>query len=265
MNKQKLTIVKIGGNVIDDELTLKLFLQQFTVIPGNKILVHGGGKIATELSHKLNIEVKMHEGKRITDKASLDITIMAYAGLINKKIVSLLQALSCNAIGLSGVDGNSIKATKRPVKEIDYGYVGDLEVENINNNFFHKLLEQGTIPVLSAITHDGEGNMLNTNADTIASYVAMGLSKIYDVKLIYCFEKNGVLKNIHDELSVIKTINSKLYLELKNKKLIHSGMIPKMDNAFKALKNGVKSIQIGKAEQLLNILNNEHESTTLCN
>ncbi len=263
MTKEKLIIVKIGGHVIDDKVALKKFLQQFSEIKANKLLVHGGGKLASELANKLNIPVVMHEGKRITDKETLDITTMVYAGLINKTIVAQLQSLSCNAIGLCGTDANCIKANKRPVSEIDYGFVGDINADSINTKFISGLLKQKITPVFSAITHDGKNNLLNTNADTIASYISVAMSHIYDVQLVYCFEKNGVLKNVNDQRSLISKINEEQYQVLKEEGIIHSGMIPKLDNAFKALYQGVNSIHIGNSNYLLELLKTQQHAGTI--
>jgi acetylglutamate kinase len=246
----KLYIVKIGGNVIDDSESLHHFLQDFADLDGFKILVHGGGKVATELSEDLGIEAKMHEGRRITDIETLRIVTMVYAGLINKNIVAQLQSRNCNAIGLSGADGNTIKADKRPVKNIDYGFVGDIGESSVNAGALKKLLEGGFIPVFSAITHDGAGQLLNTNADTIASALAVSLSSRYETSLIYCFEKKGVLKNVEDEFSIIRLIKSTEVEELSSKGVISGGMLPKIHNAFEAINKGVKEVLIGKADEL---------------
>lgn len=253
----RLTVVKVGGNVIDDSGKLKSFLTAFAALEGFKILVHGGGKIATELSAELGIEAKMLEGRRITDLESLRVVTMVYAGLINKNIVAQLQANNCNAIGLSGADGNLIKAVKRPVKldssgakAIDYGYAGDLNDESVDSHRMKQLLDSGFIPVFSAITHDGSGQLLNTNADTIASVIAVAMAGLYKVSLVYCFEKKGVLMDVMDENSVVREINLPDYMQLKADKVIYEGMIPKMDNAFDAIKEGVKEVFIGKSDEL---------------
>jgi acetylglutamate kinase len=263
MKKKNLIIVKIGGQVIDDKDSLKDFLKQFAEIKEDKILVHGGGRLATELSNKLNIPVKMQEGRRITDRETLDIATMVYAGLINKNIVAGLQSLNCNAIGLCGADGNCIKAEKRAVKEIDYGFAGDLGQESVNTIFLSELLNHCLVPVFNAITHDGGGNLLNTNADTIASTLAVSLSSIYEVKLVYCFEKNGVLRHANDDSSLISTINTKEYFHFKEQGIINGGMIPKLDNAFGALNNGVRTVHIGKAEQLSKLIKKEEYAGTI--
>lgn len=243
-------IIKIGGNVIDDEEQLHLFLEKFAALQGKKILVHGGGKIATRVADSLGVEVKMLEGRRITDEKMLDVVTMVYAGLTNKKLVALLQKNNCDAVGLSGADGNIIKAVKRAVKQVDYGYVGDILFDSVNTLSLKKFLDAGFTPVFSAITHNGLGQLLNTNADTIASALAISLSKIYDTQLIYCFEKNGVLRDVSDESSVIKSINIEEFQRLKLDKVIFEGMVPKLDNAFEAISKGVKNVYIGNALNL---------------
>ena len=244
----KLKIVKIGGNIIDDETKLNSFLTSFAQLEGPKILVHGGGKLATRLAEKMNIPVKMNEGRRITDADTLDIITMVYAGKINKNIVAQLQANGCNSVGFSGADGNTIIAKKRPVKEIDYGFVGD--VVKVEVNTIKLLLINNLTISFCAISHDKNGQLLNTNADTIASELSIALSKDYDVELFYCFEKNGVLENINDDDSVIEQINKLTYQQLKSDKVIYEGMIPKLDNCFYALNKGVQNIHIGKPEML---------------
>jgi len=245
-----LHIIKIGGNVIDDDIQLQSFLEKFAALQGKKILVHGGGKIATRIAADLGIQAKLVDGRRITDKPMLDVTTMVYAGLTNKHIVSSLQKYDCDALGLCGADGNTIKAVKRPVRKIDYGYVGDILVDSVNTLNIKKFLEAGFTPVFSAITHNGLGQLLNTNADTIASALAVSLAKIYETKLIYCFEKNGVLRNVDDPESVIKSIKADEFETLKADKVIYEGMIPKLENAFDALGKGVKNVFIGNALNL---------------
>ncbi|MEK6616351.1 MAG: acetylglutamate kinase [Bacteroidota bacterium] len=258
---KKLIVIKIGGNVIDDEKQLSSFLNDFSSISGNKILVHGGGKIATELGKQLGIEPKMIGGRRITDADTLRMVQMVYGGLINKNIVAQLQARNCNAIGLTGADGNSILSRKRIVGKIDYGFVGD--IVKINSNEISSLLKSGLSPVIAPLTHDGKGQMLNTNSDTIASAVASALSRLYEVNLIYCFEKSGVLKNINDENSVIEKLNSKEYEKLKRDGVISEGMIPKIDNAFDALKQGVRTGMICYAKDLKKAASNKKTGTRL--
>ena len=249
----KLLIIKIGGNIIDDDGKLRFFLKEFATLAGKKILVHGGGKAATKLAGDLNIPQQMVEGRRITDPETLKIVTMVYAGLINKNIVAQLQANGCNAIGLSGADGNAINAHKRNSRSgLDYGFAGDVDV--INTGFLQLLLTQNLSVVMAPITHDGKGQLLNTNADTIAQEIAKALGTLYDVHLIYTFEKAGVLLNADDEASVIAQINKESYQRLIEKKLVFAGMIPKLDNAFSALHNGVNRVIIGKAENLQQLI-----------
>jgi acetylglutamate kinase len=246
-----LTIVKIGGNVIDDSENLHYFLEDFSALEGDKILVHGGGKIATDLGVSMGVEAKMVEGRRITDIQTLRIVTMAYAGLINKNIVAQLQARSCNAIGLTGADGNTIKAVKRPVKTIDYGFVGDLQEDSVAVGTIDSLLSAGLVPVFCAITHDGDTQLLNTNADTIASALAVALSQRYETTLMYCFEKRGVLRDVEDENSLVPEICMDEFESLKDQGVVSGGMIPKLHNAFEAIKSGVKEVYIGHADELL--------------
>ena len=208
-----LHIIKIGGNVIDNSENLHNFLKDFAALDGYKILVHGGGKVATQLADTLGIESKLVDGRRITDIETLRVVTMVYGGLINKNIVASLQRVKCNAIGLTGADGNFILAKKRPVKTIDYGFVGDIDEHSINPENLRNLMEAGFVPVFCALTHDGEGQLLNTNADTIASALAVALSKLYETTLIYCFEKKGVLQDIDDEDSLIREIDPQRYEE----------------------------------------------------
>lgn len=245
-----LTIIKIGGNVIDNSENLHRFLADFTELPGDKILVHGGGKIATELSESLGIEAKMIEGRRVTDIETLRIVTMVYAGLINKNMVAQLQAKGANAIGLSGADGNVIKAKKRPIDPIDYGYVGDLDETSVGTATLDSLLKAGLIPVMCAITHDGDTQLLNTNADTIASAVAVAMSSLYQTQLVYCFEKKGVLKDVTNDDSVVREIRANEFENLKADGTVAGGMIPKLHNAFEAIKKGVSAVYIGKADEL---------------
>ncbi|WP_316735189.1 acetylglutamate kinase [Pedobacter aquatilis] len=247
---KQLTIIKIGGNVIDNSENLHGFLLDFTALPGDKILVHGGGKIATELGESLGVEAKMVEGRRITDIETLRVVTMVYAGLINKNMVAQLQAKGSNAIGLTGADGNVIKARKRPVKEIDYGFVGDLDENSVSAETLDSLLKAGLVPVLCAITHDGATQLLNTNADTIASSVAVAMSSLYDTRLVYCFEKKGVLRDVNDDASVVREIKADEFEGLKADGTVQGGMIPKLHNAFEAIKKGVLAVYIGKADEL---------------
>lgn len=242
-NKPALTLVKIGGKVLDNPVASAQILEDFSSINGPKILVHGGGNEASRLAESMGIQPLMVEGRRVTDAAMLDIVVMTYAGLLNKKMVAQMQSLGQNALGLTGADGNSILSVKRPFKNIDFGFVGD--VVAVNATFIHNILTQNIVPIFCAITHDGQGQLLNTNADTIASQLAIALSELYNVKLYYCFEKSGVLEDVDNEDSLIKNINEKIYKNLREKNAIHSGMIPKLDNCFEALNKGVKSIIIG--------------------
>jgi acetylglutamate kinase len=240
---EKLSIIKIGGNIIEDEASLHAFLKLFSNLDGKKILVHGGGKRATTIASKLGIESKMIQGRRITDAETLEVITMVYGGLVNKNIVAKLQALQVDAIGLTGADINSIKSDKRPVTAIDYGFVGD--VKEVASNAINKLIQADFTPVFCAITHNGNGQLLNTNADTIASQIAIGMSKIYETSIYYCFELNGVLRDINDKNSVVKHLNSKTYQELLKDGIIADGMLPKLDNCFDALTNGVHKVHIG--------------------
>ncbi len=243
-----LHIIKIGGNIIDDEAKLSSFLQSFADLEGRKILVHGGGKLATKLAVQLGIEQTMIDGRRITDTETLKIVTMVYAGYINKNIVARLQAQGCRSIGLTGADGAMIKAHKRNHATIDYGFVGD--VDSVDAGFLQSLIEQQIAVIAAPITDDGKGQLLNTNADTIAQEIAKAMSGLYKTVLIYSFEKNGVLLDVNDNASVIPVINPSSYAELKSKELIFAGMLPKLDNAFAALQSGVNKVIIGNAEDL---------------
>lgn len=258
----KLFVIKIGGNIIDDETKLSSFLQQYASVAGKKILIHGGGKLATKLAEQMNIPQQMVDGRRITDAETLKIVTMVYAGLINKNIVAQLQALRCNAIGLTGADGNAILAHKRGAEKLDYGFAGD--VDEVNAGFLYSLLKDNLTPVFAPITHDAKGQLLNTNADTIAQEIAKSLASFFQVELIYSFEKAGVLKDASDAGSVIPTINQQYFTDLKEQNVIFAGMIPKLDNAFTALNNGVKKVVIGPAENLHSLINGE-AGTTLVN
>jgi acetylglutamate kinase len=248
MPKEKLSIVKIGGNIIEDDLSLKAFLKLFANLKGKKILVHGGGKRATSIASKLGIESKMVNGRRITDAETLEVITMVYGGLVNKNIVAQLQALQVDAIGLTGADINSIASEKRPIKEVDFGFVGD--VKKVAHKSIDKLIQADFTPVFCAITHDGKGQLLNTNADTITSQVAVGMSELYETSIYYCFELNGVLKDINDKNSVVKYLNTSLYKELLSDGIIVDGMLPKLENCFDALNHGVKTINMGNTSML---------------
>jgi acetylglutamate kinase len=248
---RRLFVIKIGGNVIDDEEALSAFLTDFAAIDAPKILVHGGGKIATRLGERLGIVSQYVQGRRITDDATIDLVTMVYGGLVNKQVVAALQARQCNAIGLTGADGNCIPAVKRPVTGIDYGWVGDVKASEVNAAGLETIIEGGMVPVLAPLTHDGKGHILNTNADTIASSVAVALSGQYAVRLIYCFEKKGVLEDIDREDSVISLINRENQTRLLREGKLADGIIPKIDNAFAAIDAGVGEVLIGDARDLL--------------
>jgi acetylglutamate kinase len=252
-SKAPLFIVKIGGNVIDDEVKLLSFIKEFAAIKGHKILVHGGGKMATRVAESMGISQQMIEGRRITDAETLKVVTMVYAGYINKNITAQLQAAGCNAIGLSGADGNVIKAHKRVHPITDYGFAGD--VDEVNASLIRQLLEQNISIVFCPITHDASGLLLNTNADTIAQEVAKAMSAFYEVSLIYCFEKPGVLMDAEDDGSVIEKIDLESFVTLKGKNIISEGMVPKLQNAFTALEAGVQHIRIGHAGQLRQLVN----------
>lgn len=252
---QTLKVIKIGGNIIDNEQALDAFIEAFSKIEGPKILVHGGGKLATKLAEQMGVTVKMDAGRRLTDAVTLDIITMVYAGKINKNLIAKLQANKCNAIGFSGADGNTIVSKKRPIKDIDYGFAGD--VVRVNTDALEVLLNNKITPVFCAITHDENGQLLNTNADTIASALAIGFAKIYQTELYYCFEKNGVLQDVNDADSVIENINSDNYKTLISDGVITDGMLPKLNNCFHAIENNVYKVCIGKPEMVFN-LNNKH-------
>ncbi len=227
------------------------FYKILPLSPAKKILVHGGGKIATKIGDQLGIASKYINGRRITDDDTIDVVTMVYGGLVNKKMVAQLQSIGCNAIGLTGADANLIPATKRPVKEIDYGWVGDIDTKKLPVSNWQLLLDHHFVPVLAPLTHDENGHILNTNADTIASSVAVALSGLYDVRLIYCFEKKGVLENVDDENSVITLITKEKYQQLLAEEKLFAGILPKIDNAFAAIQNGVKEVLIGDARDLV--------------
>ena len=247
---QKLTIVKVGGKVVEEPTSLHALLDDFSKLAGHKMLVHGGGRSATRLSEQLGIKARMHEGRRITDQATLEVVTMVYAGLVNKNIVAALQARNINALGFSGADLNLIRATKRPVTTIDYGFVGD--VTGVQTDVAASLIAQGVVPVVSPITHDGKGQLLNTNADTIAAELAMAMASDFEVHVVYCFEKPGVLLDADDDHSVIDTLDYSQFKEHQLSGVISEGMIPKLDNGFNALKNGVKAVRITNTQGLIN-------------
>ncbi len=247
---EKLTVIKVGGKIVEEEATLKSLLERFSKIEGKKVLVHGGGRSATALATKLGIESKMVDGRRITDAETLKVVTMVYAGLVNKNIVANLQSLGLNALGLTGADMNYMRSDKRPVKTVDYGFVGD--VKEVNASLLADLISKDVVPVLAPLTHDKKGNLLNTNADTIAGEAAKALAQYFDVTLIYCFEKKGVLRDENDDDSVIAEINPQLFQEYVEKGIIQGGMIPKLENSFAAINAGVSKVVITKADELGN-------------
>lgn len=246
----KLTLIKVGGRIVEDPASMSLLMDQFTRISGYKVLVHGGGRTATTLADKLGIETKLVDGRRITGSEMLEVTTMVYGGLINKKIVAGLQARGCNALGLTGADINLISARKRPVLDIDYGYVGDIEDVNIRE--LRILLNENVVPVIASLTHDGKGNLLNTNADTIASELGAELSGYFEVFLFFCFEKKGVLKNPEDENSIIHEMDMETFNKYRERGIISTGMIPKLENGFHAKRNGVKEVLITNTREMTN-------------
>tara|TARA_R110000737_G_scaffold324983_1_gene338101 strand:+ start:2579 stop:3373 length:795 start_codon:yes stop_codon:yes gene_type:complete len=261
MNLMEISVIKIGGNVIDHKENCTQFLKLFANFPGVKVLVHGGGVMASRIGSSLGIVPNMHNGRRITDKETLDVVTMVYAGLINKNLVAELQSYGQNAIGLTGADGNAITSKKRPVKEVDFGFVGD--VEKVNTVLLETLLQQDIAPVFSAITHDGQGQLLNTNADTIASEIATSLAKKHQVKLYFCFDKKGVLMDADDPSTLVPLINEDIFKKLLNDQVIHSGMIPKLENAFNALDKGVSNVWMGLPENLLLASKGENAGTII--
>lgn len=245
---EKLTLVKVGGKIVEEENTLRQLLHDFSTIEGYKVLVHGGGRSATKLAAQLGIESKMVNGRRITDADMLQVVTMVYGGLVNKNIVAGLQAQGINALGLTGADMNLIRSVKRPVTEVDYGFVGD--VEEVNADLLSSLIHQDVVPVLAPLTHDKAGHMLNTNADTIAGEAAKALAKHFDVTLMFCFEKKGVLMDEQDDDSVIPAIDRSTFTEYVEKGIIQGGMIPKLENAFQAIDAGVKEVIITQASEI---------------
>ena len=245
---EKLTIVKVGGKIVEEPNSLNQLLSDFSKISGYKVLVHGGGRSATSLATKLGIESEMVNGRRITDKEMLKVVTMVYGGLVNKQIVAGLQAIGVNGLGLSGCDLNYMRSEKRPVTDVDYGYVGD--VKEVNAGILVDLILKGVVPVLAPLTHDNAGNLLNTNADTIASEAAKALSDFFDVTLMYCFEKKGVLLNENDDESVISELTPSLFKKYITDNTIQGGMIPKLENSFEALKAGVNQVIITRADYI---------------
>lgn len=260
MMDDTIKVIKIGGNVVDNPDTLNRFIRDFAAMPGKKILVHGGGKEATRLSTRLEIPTTMIDGRRVTTRETLDVVTMVYAGLVNKRVVSLLQAVGCNAMGLTGADGNAIRATRRNPEPIDYGFVGDISTSSVNARLINTLLDGGVTPVFCAITHDGKGTLLNCNADTIASAVATGMAQLTPTELIYCFEQPGVMEDIERPDSVIPLITPDIYSRLRADGVVNKGMIPKIDNAFAAVNAGVRSVTIKHSDAL-----NQHSGTVIRN
>lgn len=263
---KKLSIIKIGGNVIDSHEKLNAFLKDFAEIDGHKILIHGGGKIATELAEKMGVEQQMVNGRRITDAETLDVVTMVYAGLINKNLVAKLQTYGQNYIGVSGVDLNLIKTKKRAIKDYDFGFVGDITTDSISTDKLNLFIKKNITPIFCAITHNGHGQLLNTNADTLASAIAVAMADFYEVNLYFCFEKKGVLSNSDDEDSVIENITPPIFEELKNQNIINKGMIPKLENAFSAINSGVGNVFILQEKYLLECINqNQNHGTRVSN
>lgn len=246
--KEKLTIIKVGGAIVEEQASLQTLLSDFASIQGGKVLVHGGGRSATRLASKLGIESRMVNGRRVTDEETLNVVTMVYGGLVNKTIVAGLQARGVNALGLTGVDMDVIRSCKRPVGEVDYGFVGN--VERVDTTLLADLIEKGVVPVMAPLTHDGQGQLLNTNADTIAGEVAKALAAHYEVTLIYCFEKKGVLRDAADEESVITHIDETSFRRYVDEGIIQGGMIPKLENAFNAISSGVSEVVITSVSEI---------------
>lgn len=254
--KDRLTIIKVGGKIVEEPDSLDNLLRDFAAVDGFKLLVHGGGRSATKLATEMGVETKMVDGRRITDDAMLRIVTMVYGGLVNKKVVAALQSMGIDAIGLTGADLNIIKSHKRPVKSVDYGWVGD--VDEVNGDMIAGLLKIGAVPVIAPLTHDKKGNLLNTNADTMAGETAKGLAELFDVTLVYCFEKPGVLRNEADDTSVITVISPSDFENLKSEGVVTGGMIPKIENALKAVEAGVKEVIITRADCLADLSKGTH-------
>ncbi|MGN1245319.1 MAG: acetylglutamate kinase [Muribaculaceae bacterium] len=253
---ENLTIVKVGGKIVEEEASLKQLLADFSAIEGKKLLVHGGGRSATRMAERLGIATQMVDGRRITDTPMLEVVTMVYGGLVNKTIVARLQALGINALGMTGADMNIMLSDRRPVKTIDYGWVGD--VRQADGDALARLIDSGVVPVVAPLTHDGKGNMLNTNADTMAGETAKALAKHYRVTLVFCFEKNGVLRDENDDDSVIPSITPEEYAQLRAEGIVQGGMIPKLDNSFATLAAGVSEVVITKASNLHNLTLGTH-------
>ena len=254
--KDKLTIIKVGGKIVEEPDTLAALLRDFAAIDGFKLLVHGGGRSATKIAAQLGIETQMIDGRRVTDQQMLEVVTMVYGGLVNKTIVARLQALGIDALGMTGADMNILRSDRRPVKTVDYGFVGD--VKEVNSQALATLIRAGVVPVIAPLTHDGKGSMLNTNADTMAGETAKGLANDFDIQLVYCFEKAGVLRDENDDDSVIGLVDRDIYAQLRNEGIVVGGMIPKLDNAFEAIDAGVSEVIITKASSLDNLALGTH-------
>ncbi|MBQ9074188.1 MAG: acetylglutamate kinase [Muribaculaceae bacterium] len=254
--KDKLTIIKVGGKIVEEPQTLDSLLRDFAAIDGFKLLVHGGGRSATKMAASLGIETKMIDGRRVTDAEMLQVVTMVYGGLVNKNIVAGLQGLGIDALGMTGADMNIIRSDRRPVTTVDYGFVGD--VKEVNGDALATLIRAGVVPVIAPLTHDGKGSLLNTNADTMAGETAKGLASHFDVKLVFCFEKAGVLRDENDDDSVISHITRDSYCNLREEGIVSGGMIPKLDNAFDAIEAGVSEVIITKASSLNNLSAGTH-------
>lgn len=259
---KKLFVIKIGGNVLDRPAALESFLSDFAAIGDSKILIHGGGALATKLGEQLSIESKYVNGRRITDAQTLDLVTMVYGGLINKQVVAQLQKKGVNAMGLTGADGRLIQATRRPAGAVDYGFVGDLNPASVNRPLLSTLLEQGVVPVVAPLTL-GDGTMLNTNADTIASSLAVAMGETYNVRLVYCFEKTGVLEDVNKPESTIRHMDGKRYADLLAAGALHDGILPKLENAFAAIHAGVREVLIGDAADLSQNIGEETKGTLI--
>ncbi len=246
--KEKLTVIKVGGGIVEEAASLEALLTRFAALEGHKVLVHGGGRSATKMAARLGIETQMVNGRRITDADMLSVVTMVYGGLVNKNIVAGLQAHGVNALGLTGADMNVMHATKRPAGEVDYGYVGD--VDATDGDRLHSLIATGVVPVMAPLTHDGQGHLLNTNADTIAGETAKSLTRHYDVTLMFCFEKKGVLRDGNDEDSVIPRLDEETFHRYVAEGVIEGGMIPKLENAFQALDAGVAEVIITRHDAI---------------
>ena len=247
----ELKVIKIGGNVIDNDLALERFLRDFAALEGRKILVHGGGKLATRMAERLEIKQQMVDGRRITDRATLDVVTMVYAGLINKRIVAMLQSFGCNAMGMSGADGGIIRANRRSPEPIDYGFVGD--IAEVDGKRLQQLTKEGITPVICSIMHDGKGGLLNCNADSVASSVAAGVAREEAAELHFCFDKAGVLRDVNDPSSLISEITAESYPSLKAAGVISDGMIPKIENALRSVAKGLQRVVIKHSDELANL------------